>query len=234
MNITLNERAPTPLELSSAILLYQRENEALAVKHSVRLRKDGSTYLGPGHFVTADIVRSFGALLDQQPLTFLPENVVAVGRDATAWFEPAAVRTMFFKPHTDMAVAAFDGKQIPQPPLLFVARARSLRVFALLENERPTAGSALALAPYWNIPGPDGTVCLGSMALPKTVAPETTADISEAFFNSEFTHVNGTAKPWAHPGTYAELLRDAISAARFEKTWLKPINLRVSKAICGR
>ncbi|MFY9779603.1 MAG: PRTRC system protein B, partial [Candidatus Baltobacteraceae bacterium] len=211
--------------------IYRHGDETLAVEHSVREKKGVTPYLGPGRFVTRGVIEALLRVMNKGPLRYIPPNVVAISHRAIAWFEPVSIRTMYFRPDRDAAVAAFDGKAVPQPPLLFVARERELRVFALAVNERPTLDTSLCAAPYWNIYGNQHhSVCLGTMVVPNSVEPEKTSAWTEAFFASEFTHLSGT-KCWAHPGTYAELLADAIALGWFKSEWLRPAGLTIAQAV---
>jgi PRTRC genetic system protein B len=231
VKFSIEETAPRAFTLERAILLYREGTDTLAVEHAVREKKDSGAYLGAGRFVTRGVVEGLLRVMDQSPLRYVAPNVVAMGHRSIAWFEPAAMRMMFFRPDRDAAVAAFDGKPVPQPPLLFIAREGRLRVFALFENERPTLETPLAMAPYWNVyASRDHEVCLGTMAVPACLELAATADWTSAFFRSEFTHLSG-AKCWAHPGTYAELLADAVAAGRFNAQWLCSANQTVGEAL---
>ena len=234
MNVRILDDAPQTLKLTSAILLYAGsaiQDGAIAVQHHARIEKGRAT-LGPGEFVTESFVSELLAVCQEARLTYVPANTVALGQNAVAWFEPAALRTMFFRANTDRAVSAFDGKLVPQPPLLFVARNRGLSVFALETNERPTMKTPLCLAPFWNVYD-DHRVCLGSMRIPKSMRPEETDSWTAAFFASEFTHLSG-GKRWAHAGTYAELLADAAAWGSFNPAWLKGCPLTLERALCGK
>jgi PRTRC genetic system protein B len=235
MTAFVSESSPSALRLFAAVLLYRDTTRVLARQHPVVLDKGKAPRLGAGALVTGTLVDELLELSDRRPLTYVPSNVVAVNRNAIAWFEPASARTMYFKPSSDAAVAAFDGKAVPQPPLLFIAQNRSLDVFALAENVRPTLQTPLYRAPYWNVfegrGSEGGRVCLGSMALPDSVEPQDVGAWSDAFFASNFTHLTG-GKRWLRAGTYAELLTSAVAAEHFDPAWLVRANVTVEGAIC--
>ncbi len=231
MKIEIQEAAPGAFRLERAILLYRNGEDSVAVEHDVRGKKGSPPHLGPGRFVTMSFAEKLLRVMNKAPLQYIPPNVVGVSRHAVAWFEPQTARVMYFTPDRDDAVAVFDGKRIPQPPLLFVARQRQLSVYALGEDKRPTLETPLYAAPYWNIYGNQHhSVCLGTMVLPNSVEPEETGAWTDAFFASNFTHLSGT-KCWAHPGTYAELLADAMALGRFKSEWLRPAGLTVAQAV---
>jgi PRTRC genetic system protein B len=237
VNVAFHETAPTPFALAAAVLLYRSAptdralGQTAAMHHPVRADAVGTLRLGAGTPVTAGILDGLRELLDDAPLTYVPPEVVALGRDAIAWFEPAATRTMFFNARSDAATQAFDGTAVPQPPLVFVARNRALRVFALRENARPTLATPLAAAPYWNV-YEDGRVCLGSTTLPSSLEPAQTAAWTRSFFASNFTHMN-TGKRWAYPGTYAQMLAEAVRSGSFQTAWLQQPFTTIGAALCG-
>jgi PRTRC genetic system protein B len=215
-------------------LLYRTEQDlqahCTAVHHPVRER-DGVLRLGEGTPVTRSVLEALQKLLDQEPLTYVPPNVVALGRGAIAWYEPAAPRVMFFRTHGESAAQRFNEVLVPQPPLVFVARDHGLRVFALREDERPTMATPLAAAPYWNVYA-DGRVCTGSMRLPASFDPRDTASWTASFFGSNFTHMN-TGKRWSYSGTYAEMLDEAVRLGRFQTDWLEQPCTTLERALCG-
>jgi PRTRC genetic system protein B len=231
MNVSIDDSTTSTYKLHTAILLYGEGPTSVAVSHDVVHEKQKGTRLGPGHFVTTPFVKGLLKLQQRGPLRFIPENVVALSHDAIAWFEPARKQVMRFHSASDKAVDAFDGATVPQPALVFIVRNQSLSVYALAKNQRPTLSTQLCKAPYWNT-FDDHRVCTGSMVVPRSVEPNDTAAWTTAFFASYFTHSSGQ-KRWRHPGTYAEFLRAAIAAGKFDSKWLIPTNATLESAICG-
>ena len=233
MNASLSEDAPTTYTLDSAILLYRAgDTSNLAMRYDVRSDAQGALRLADGRFATGSLVNELLEMLDHAPLSYVPHNVIATARDAVAWYEPAAPQTMYFDADRDRAVAAFDSKIIPQPSLVFIASKRSLRVFALQNDARPNLDTPLCDAPYWNT-YENGGICLGSMKIPAKLDPSATGQWTRTFFRSSFTHLT-TGKRWAHRGTYAELLADAVKLGHFDPAWLKPARGQTIKSVlCG-
>lgn len=232
MRFSLAESPNDPYEIDSAIVFYKRNDGGIAVSHDV-IEENGTFRLGPGQFVTQDTVLRLNTLLNQPTLQIVAENIVAVAYQSVAWYEPASMRAMNFDSQ-DATVNAFTGVLLPQPPLLFIASRRKLRLFALMEDRRPSSTSQLALAPYWNIPDQNrGSVCTGSMTMPEYVNPENTEIVTESFFDSYFTHQSGMKKPWNYPGTYSEFLAKTAKHKRFDPRWLVPANITLKEAVCG-
>ena len=135
---------------------------------------------------------------------------------------------MFFASE-DAYLNGLSGGVFPQPPLLFIAGERSLRVFALAGDERPTGSSPVYTAPYYNTSA--GGVCLGSTPLPTTLSPDDTEGYADAFFHSAFTH--GTAerllKGWG--GSYGEFWAQARGRGAFPLRHLVPLDRSVEEVV---
>lgn len=230
MEFALREHPPTEYRVRNAIVLYEdKSGNCIATEHNV-VNQKGKLRLGVGRFVTANFAQKLIGLFARGDLSFIPPNVIGMGSSVIAWYEPASIRRMYFRTHEDTGLNAFDGVDVHQPPLVFVASQRQLHVFALLADERPGFETELAYAPYFNVSG-GHQVCLGSMETPKTVKPQDTAGWTRAFFASEFTHFSGSAKHWSHPGTYAELLADVRREGRFQSAWLKPAKTSIASIL---
>jgi PRTRC genetic system protein B len=198
------------VELARAVLLYQEsrhQGDAFATVHEVTGVETGQPALAPGQLLTVEGLREIhNALYRVQRLEVLPQHVLAASPERLVWFEPARSRVMFFTA-ADAYLNGLSGQSFPQPPLVFMAGERSLKVFALGEDERPTGSSPVFTAPYYNttISG----VCIGSMPLPTALSVHDTDTYSDAFFYSAFTH--GTSerllKGWG--GSYGEFWKHA-------------------------
>ena len=138
------------------------------------------------------------------------------------------LRVMFFTA-TDAYLNGLSGQSFPQPPLLFIAGERSLKVFALGEDERPTGSSPVFTAPYYNTD--HRGVCIGSMPLPTALSVHDTDSYSDAFFHSAFTH--GTSerllKGWG--GSYGEFWEHARQQGVFPTQHLVPQHKTVEDVI---
>ena len=219
------------VKLVKAILLYEggQQGDAFATVHDVTGVDEGQPELAPGQLFTTEGLRELHrALYQQQRLAVLPPHVLAVGPERLAWFEPARERVMFFK-GGDAYLNGLSGEVFPQPPLLFVAGERSLRVFALAGDERPTGSSPVFTAPYYNTSA--GGVCLGSTPLPTSLSPDDTESYADAFFHSAFTH--GTAerllKGWG--GSYGEFWARARGGGVFPLRHLVPLERSLEEVV---
>lgn len=102
------------------------------------------------------------------------------------WFTKAMKREMYFSESLGIS----KGKA-HVPPMLWVANRNGLSVFALTGNHRPTEGTKLYNAPFFNVYG-DGTVCTGTVdvRIKKTASLEVFTQAWEGFFfNSYFSHL---------------------------------------------
>jgi PRTRC genetic system protein B len=198
------------VKLARAVLLYQEgrhQGDAFATVHEMTGVEEGQPALAPGQLLTLEGLKEIQkALYRVQRLEVLPPHVLAASPERLVWFEPARLRVMFFNT-ANAYLNSLSAQSFPQPPLLFIAGERSLKVFALGKNERPTGSNPVFTAPYYNTTS--SGVCLGSMPLPTLLSVHDTDAYSDAFFYSAFTH--GTSerllKGWG--GSYGELWEHA-------------------------
>lgn len=129
----------------------------------------------------------------------LPANVLSVSASHLVWWVPAKRRRVFFK-NEELGQRSAE---VPHPPLLFSVVKGSWSVCALKEDVRPTEGTELYFAPYFNTYD-NCSICVGSAAIPRSLSTKTIAEWENAFFDSAFTHMNGKKKKIAHKrGEYA-------------------------------
>lgn len=144
-------------------------------------------------------------LSGESGVEFLHPRLVAKGPGLAVWWRPAWPAPLYF---TLPDLKDLSGEVFPQPPLLFVARGETLQVFALPENKRPGPDTPLLVAPYFNLIGWGGGVCLGSTRRGRD--PE---DWESAFFESAFSHLGGV-RPLKE-GSLVDLWRRLAGAERF-------------------
>jgi len=233
VDVSLGRRSV--VELSKAILLYQEKSayqgDAFATVHEVTGVEEGQPALAPGQLLTVEGLREIHkALYRVQKLEIIPTHVLAVSPERLVWFEPARSRVMFFVAQ-DPYLDGLSGQMFPQPPLLFIAGERSLRVFALGENERPTGSSPVFTAPYYNTT--TSGVCIGSMPLPAALSADDTDAYSDAFFYSAFTHGTSERLLRGWGGSYGELWTTAREGGAFPMQHLVSLQKGVEEVING-
>jgi hypothetical protein len=192
---------PSHFELRGAILVYsggQARNGAFASWHDVGDDGTGPPRLGPAVPLTTaflrELSRGLGAMTRPE---VLPENV-----------------------HDD-ELGAVSGRIFPQPPLLFRVTQRELWIRALADNVRPTASTALMVAPYYNV-NTEGAVCQGTMRSPEEATVAAMEHWERAFFESEFTHIYGSGHFTRHPGGMAGLWSSLAGKRKFPMDQLSP------------
>lgn len=213
--------------LKRAILIYENARQdyggptdSFASAHAVRY-DDATPVLEPGSLVSLEGVRELNkALSPVSGLELLPSHVLATNSEHLIWYEPARPRVMFYA-CSDPLLTQLSGSNFPQPALLFIAGHRSLRVLALDSNERPTPGSELYTAPYWNTS--TRGVCLGSTPLPESLSVNDTEGYSGSFFASAFTHGSNTLLYRNWLGTMGELWQRVREQGRFPNEHLVPL-----------
>ena len=95
--------------------------------------------------------RSWRALEVRCRLKFCPNASWSGRRIRSSGGCRPAVRVLFFSDRGgDATLSAMNGKQYPQPPLVFKASGSRLWVRALKADQRPEASTVMHIAPYWN------------------------------------------------------------------------------------
>lgn len=208
------------LELRHALLVYGGSHRAFASLHDVTRPKEGAPWLGPARPLSLAFLRKLAEGLGSQVgAEIFPVNVLARSPEMIVWWNPPTQRMMFFG-GTDEEAKKLNGKVFPQPPLLFKVRGRELFVRALEKNARPDAATPLKTAPYWNVAGDDGRVCLGTARIPDDNSVAAIPAWLSAFHNSQFTHVLGAARLTTHPGGFVGLWRCLPGKKRFPVRYL--------------
>lgn len=124
----------------------------------------------------------------------LPNNLLSF--DATSskivWFTKAGFRKLFF----DKNLGIRSGKA-HIPPLVWIAERKTLHLYALSSNRKPTINTPLLYAPFFNV-YEDGSVCMGTV----DIATAETGSVNELmilwenyFFNSYFSHLMADHNP---------------------------------------
>jgi PRTRC genetic system protein B len=176
-------------ELREALLVYGDRQRSFVTRHQVTLHKDVPPTLEPAQPLTLGFLESLTRSLGgSSTAEVLPENVLAKGDHMIVWWTPARRRQMFYE-NSEQKAAKLNGRTFPQPPLVWRVDNGDLRIRALAKNKRPAAGTALAVAPFWNL-SEDGRVCTGSMRRPNHATAASIPDWEQGFYESAFTHAN--------------------------------------------
>jgi len=208
------------LELQNAVLVYRSPHRAFATLHEITKPKDGAPLLGPARPLSLAFLRRLAEGLGSQVAAeILPVNVLVRTPEMLVWWSPASRRVMFFG-EADQEARKLNGKVFPHPPLVFKVRGRELFVRALAKNARPQATARLMTAPYWNVAGEDGRVCLGTARAPEETTVASISAWEAAFHRSEFTHVLGAARLTTHPGGFIGLWRRLVGRKHFPARYL--------------
>jgi PRTRC genetic system protein B len=199
---------------SQAIMIYTDEPKAhsgtgpAALYATVHPVKNFGTdakpnfQLAPGSPLTREaLLAMFEELAKKHSLNtdIIPEHVLSISADHMVWWMPAGERNVYFN-NKELGKRA---AKVPHPALMFAVVKSQWYVFALAKNERPTAETQLHFAPYFNVYD-SCAICTGSAQVPRGISADATAKWENAFFESEFTHINGQKKKATHPrGEYA-------------------------------
>jgi len=206
MNAHVDIGGSEVLALKGALLVYQGASRGFVTWHEVRPGSaEGAPFLGEAQELTTEFVHHLAQGVGTWvPIEILPLNVLVRTAEMIVWWTSATARTLFFAAH-DPDAYKLNGRQFPQPALVWKVNGKELWLRALPENRRPVAGTQLMTAPYWNVDGETGWTCQGSMRSPGDLGVDAIPLWERAFFQSEFTHHTGTRRLTTRSGGFLEL-----------------------------
>ncbi|MDN0082348.1 PRTRC system protein B [Crenobacter sp. SG2305] len=188
----------------ASIVLYGSDVKSLefAMIHPI-VGEHGKEKLGSGQPLTMEglslaLTGLAKAQAGHQQTDFLPGNVLSTSPVHIAWWRKPGFRTVFFRVGGEEY--SFSA---PHPGLIMVASGRDLRIGAVQGVERPNPETPVFEAPYFNV-WKGGRMCVGNVSLPGATIAARIAAWEDAFFNSWFTHPNGTGSV-KHPGDMSGL-----------------------------
>lgn len=204
----------TNIALSQAILVFTDEGNSplhpkpaalYATVHSVQnfgTDANPNFQIAAGRPLTREaLLAMFEELAKKHSLNtdIIPEKVLSISADHMVWWMPAGERNVFFN-NKELGKRA---AKVPHPALMFAIVKGQWYIFALAKNERPNEETVLHFAPYFNVYD-SCAICAGSARVPRGISANATGEWEKAFFDSEFTHINGKEKKATHPrGEYA-------------------------------
>lgn len=203
------------LELTHALLLYTAPGRQMATVHKVGGGEGGPPFLLPGECLTREAIEELMQSLHNTKAArhILPPEVLCAS-GVLCWWKAASRLPIFFNTKDATFNQALGGKEVLHPPLVFLAKPGRLQIFALQQNERPTAETTLCRAPYYNLYGGDnyqeGTMCQGNVRLPEVIQSRDIPLWERAFFATNFTHSNYQSNPLTrHKGGHNRLWEEA-------------------------
>jgi PRTRC genetic system protein B len=159
-----------------------------------------------------------------KPKGILPTNILHINPNAengyVMWYTKSMKRQMFFTENLEIPNGMAE-----IPSMLWLATQRSLKIFALANNRRPTEKTTLYYAPFFNV-YENGNVCMGTV----DVNIQNSASVEEFtekwegyFFNSFFSHLMNEHNPIN--GNCVNLWKSLINTdGNFPKEALKKAN----------
>jgi PRTRC genetic system protein B len=121
--------------------------------------------------------------------------------------------------------------EIPLPPLVFVGRALTYRVFALADDGWPGERTPLYRAPFPNV-FPDGLICAGSVRFPGC-HPNTIHQAAALFLESHFNRDLAGGKSQTHPKGVIALWQELVekSADVYPLEDLVPVGIALGELL---
>ena len=158
-----------------------------------------------------------------KPKGILPTNILQINPNengSVLWFTKSMKRQLFFTENLEI-----PNEMAEVPAMLWLANKRSLKIFALSSNRRPTEKTELFYSPFFNV-YEDGNVCMGTVDVNiqnSTSLEEFTKKWEEYFFNSYFSHLMNEHNPIN--GNCVNLWKSLINTEKqFPKEALKQAN----------
>src|SRR5579864_8591815 len=236
MNTCVSIGSSQEFRLSRVLLVYGKSSydgfpyrHPFVTLHEV-IHEGEEARLGTGHLVTPQMLAHLMNELGQStPTEILPERVLVRTADTIVWWRPAGQAVMFFSDRgRDALMKKLNGKKYPHPPLVFKVYGSNLWIRALGTNRRPSGESPLYLAPYWNCYD-NGSVCTGTMKIPREKSGTAIEDWEQSFFRSEFTHAGGAGKRTRYSAGLLAMWQTLQSKAQFPAGYLVKVKQTVGE-----
>jgi len=125
----------------------------------------------------------------------LPTHILQINpseNGAVLWLTKSMKRQLYFTENLEIPNGMAE-----VPAMLWLANKRSLKIFALSSNRRPTDKTELFYAPFFNV-YENGNVCMGTVDVKiqnSTSLEEFTKKWEDYFFNSYFSHLMNEHNP---------------------------------------
>ena len=130
-----------------------------------------------------------------KPKGVLPTHILHINpseNGSALWYTKSMNRQFYFTENLEI-----PNGRAEVPAMLWLANQRSLKVFALPNNRRPTEKTELFYAPFFNV-YENGNVCMGTVDVHiqnSTSLEEFTTKWEDYFFNSYFSHLMNEHNP---------------------------------------
>lgn len=165
-----------------------------------------------------------------KPKGILPTNILHIntGENASVlWHTPSVKRQLFFTENLEILNGTAE-----VPAMLWFAGKRSLKVFALAKNRRPTEETPLFYAPFFNV-YENGSVCMGTVDVDiknSSSLEEFIEKWEDYFFNSYFSHLMNEHNPIN--GNCVNLWKNLVDTQKaFPKKVLKKTNKTITNLL---
>lgn len=158
-----------------------------------------------------------------RPKGILPTHVLHINpseNGSVLWFTKSMKRQLFFTENLEIPNGIAE-----VPAMLWSANKRSLKIYALANNRRPSENTPLFFAPFFNV-YENGNVCMGTVDVHiqnSTSLEEFIKKWEDYFFNSYFSHLMNEHNPIN--GNCVNLWKSLINTEKqFPKETLKKVN----------
>lgn len=172
------------LSVKQAILLYGNQASERSLYASVHPIVKGNVRAGEplSREALLGMLYELGDVHGVGTVQWQNARTVASGPRLLVWWTPAHRQWVFLKESNE----AERSGMVPLPALVWIAKGKSLFVYALKENTMPGPNTQLWQVPLFNV-YEDGLVCQGNMPVGSVASTDAW---EEGFFKSYFTHAN--------------------------------------------
>lgn len=165
-----------------------------------------------------------------KPKGILPTNILQINpseNGSVLWFTKSMKKQLYFTENLEISNGRAE-----VPAMLWFSNKRSLKIFALSSNQRPTEKTSLFYAPFFNV-YENGNVCMGTVDVHiqnSTSLEEYIKNWENYFFNSYFSHLMNEHNPVK--GNCVNLWKSLINVDKpFPKEALKKANRTLKSLI---
>lgn len=233
------EKGEGQLDLRQALLIYAEDQtqkpRAVVTLHPVT-KVGERPVIGPGQLLQFSQLEALVQSLQAQETAriLIPPELLFADSSTLLWWHPQCAREIYFSTADQEFNRDVNRKKVAHPALLFKVTPGMLWVYALANNERPSAKTVVRVAPYCNL-YKNGSMCRGDINLPAAIIPSTIPTWEAIFYDSRFTHTNlHGQKMTKHKGGHHGLWREMVGAQVFDSKYLVATKLTVGDILAGK
>jgi PRTRC genetic system protein B len=156
---------------------------------------------------------------------FIDENILAIYPDGLTWFIKAKTWTMRFSIGGKTKVCS-----VPMPPHIALAKGKTIQLYAIKQNTRPTRNTALYVSPVPNVYA-SNRLCTGSVNFPNMPTQEDIVEMEQGIFTTINTHSHIQSLKGIQQEKHVQHLISLDMKSHFSVQKLMPLSLTLEAVI---